>query len=152
MMAHHFPIWLALAALGSAAPPKFPWFNASLPMERRIELLVNAMTADELITQLAKFSQRIDRLGVPAYAWHMEAAHGVVTGGNSTVFPCSLARAAAFNPDTEAQIARAIGVEARAKWNAYLQRHGTPPPYHAEGLSLTMYSPEINLCRDPRYV
>ena len=55
------------------------------------------MTADELITQLVKYSQRIDRLSVPAYAWHMEAAHGVVTGGDSTVFPCSLARAAAWN-------------------------------------------------------
>eukprot|EP00935_MAST-01C_sp_MAST-1C-sp1_P001016 g1016.t1 len=120
-------------------------------MEKRLGLLVNAMTGDELISQLVKYSPAIDRLGVPGYAWHMEAAHGVVTGGNSTVFPCSLARAAAFNPDTEAQIARVIGVEARAKWNAYLQRHGKPPPYNSEGLSLTLYAPEINLCRDPRW-
>ena len=54
-----------------------------------------------------------------------------------------LPRAAAFHPELELQIARAIGVEARAKWNAYTARHGTTPPYNAEGLSLTLYAPEI---------
>ena len=134
-----------------AKAARWPWFNSSLPLEERLNRLVSAMTADELISQLVKYSQRIDRLGVPAYAWHMEAAHGVVTGGDSTSFPCSLARAAAFNPELEHQIAQAIGVEARAKWNDFIRLHGAHPPYHAEGLALTLYAPEINLCRDPRW-
>ena len=129
----------------------WPWFNTTLPLEKRLGLLVEEMTADELITQLVKYSQRIDRLGVPAYAWHMEAAHGVVTGGDATSFPCSLARAASFNPELEQQIAQAIGVEARAKWNDFIRLHGVSPAYHSEGLALTLYAPEINLCRDPRW-
>ena len=126
-------------------PAVWPWFNSSLPLDERVERLVTAMTADELISQLVKYSQRIDRLGVPAYAWHMEAAHGVVTGGDSTSFPCSLARAAAFNPELEEQIAQVIGVEARAKWNDFIRLHGAPPPYDSEGLALTLYAPEINV-------
>ena len=85
-------------------------------MPERVELLVKAMNHTEMVTQLVKFSQRIDRLGVPAYAWHMEAAHGVATGGGSTVFPCSLARAASWNTDLEEHIAQATAKEARAKW------------------------------------
>jgi beta-glucosidase len=136
--------WRAKAA-------RWPWFNTSLPVEERLRRLVDAMTADELITQLVKYSQPIQRLGVPGYAWHMEAAHGIVTGGDATSFPCSLARAAAFHPELEHKIARAIGVEARAKWNDFLRLHGAPPGYHTQGLALTLYSPEINLCRDPRW-
>jgi hypothetical protein len=128
---------------------RWPWFNQSLPLEKRLDRLVTAMTADELISQLVKYSQRIDRLGVPAYAWHMEAAHGVVTGGDSTSFPCSLARAATFNPEMERQIAQAIGVEARAKWNDFIRLHGAPPAYHSEGLALTLYAPEINVRPSP---
>jgi len=60
---------------------KFPWLNVSLPMEKRLSTLVAAMNDTELMSQLVKYSQRIDRLKVPAYAWHMEAAHGVATGG-----------------------------------------------------------------------
>jgi hypothetical protein len=140
------------AALAAALPPgstdsagrvvsERPWLNVSLPTEQRLRLLVEAMTPAELITQLVKYSQRIDRLGVPAYPWHMEAAHGVATGGDSTVFPCSLARAASFDVELEEQIAQATAVEARAKWNDYIERHGAPPPFTAEGLSLTLYAP-----------
>ena len=133
-----------LQPLSNTPPPPTsrPWLNTSLPLETRLGTLVGAMNDTELISQLVKFSQRIDRLGVPAYAWHMEAAHGVQTAGDATVFPCSLARACGWDPALEGRIARAIAVEARAKWNLYWKRHGTTPPYHAEGLSLTLCEPE----------
>ena len=71
--------------------------------------------------------------------------------GDSTVFPCSMARAASWDPPSEQHIASAIGIEARAKWNLYYKLHGHTPRFNAEGLSLTLYAPEINLCRDPRW-
>lgn len=129
----------------------FPWFDPSYSFNDRVDMLVGNMTANEKISQMVKFSQRIDRLGVPGYNYHMEAAHGVATGGDSTVFPCSLARAASFNPELESKIAMAIAIEARAKWNEYIRLHGTTPAYNSEGLALTLYAPEINLCRDPRW-
>ena len=109
------------------------------------------MNSTELIWMLAKGSPPVERLGVPGYAWHMEGAHGVATGGLSTVFPCSLGRAAAWDPDLERKIASAIAVEARSKWNIYSHLHNSTPQYRAEGLSLTLYAPEMNLCRDPRW-
>ena len=136
---------LALAA-GPPVGADWPWFNVSLPQEVRLKALVDAMTPAELVTQLVKYSQRIERLGVPQYAWHMEAAHGVAAPGNESSFPCSLARAAAFDPEMEEMIARATGEEARAKWNQYRLLHdGATPPYHSEGISLTTYAPEINV-------
>ena len=139
---------LALAHDSMAATTHWPWFNTSLPREARLRALVAAMTPEELVTQLVKYSQRIDRLGVPQYAWHMEAAHGVAAPGNVTSFPCSLARAAAFDPRVEELIGRATGEEARAKWNLYRQQHhDETPPYHSQGISLTTYAPEVNLCR-----
>ena len=112
-------------ALGSSGSrtQEWPWFNASLPQETRLHLLVDAMSTTELITQLVKFSQPIGRLGVPGYAWHMEAAHGVQTTGDATVFPCSLARAAAFDPAAEERIARAIGVEVCRQVGVYNDDH-----------------------------
>ena len=140
-------------ATSPAAPPPAarPWFNTTLPLDARLEALVAAMNTTELIWQLAKGSPPVARLGVPGYAWHMEAAHGVATGGSSTVFPCSLARAATFDVVLEEEVARATAVEARAKWNIYRTVHGKAPGYTAEGLSLTLYAPEMNLCRDPRW-
>ena len=36
--------------------------------------------------------------------------------------------------------------------NQFRQQHGgATPPYHSQGISLTTYAPEINLCRDPRW-
>jgi beta-glucosidase len=148
------PAVVALSVLWppARAAPDWPWYNVSLSQETRLNALVNAMTATELVTQLVKYSQRIERLGVPQYAWHMEAAHGVAAPGNESSFPCSLARAAAFDPEMEQLIGRATGEEARAKWNQYrLDNHGATPPYHSQGISLTTYAPEINLCRDPRW-
>lgn len=66
-----------------------------------------------------------------------------------TVFPCSLARAASFDLDIERGVAATTQREARAKWNMYLHVTNHTPAYNSEGLSLTLYAPEMNLCRDP---
>lgn len=88
-----------LAAHGALAPAlsPFPWWNASKPFGERIDLLVAAMNVTEKISQLVKYSPGIPRLNVPPYAWHEEAAHGTASAGVSTCFPCSIARAAAFD-------------------------------------------------------
>lgn len=61
-------------------------------------------------------------------------------------------RAVASLQDLEWRVAHATAVEGRAQYNQYLASHnGQPPPFNYEGLSLTYYAPEINLCRDPRW-
>ena len=55
----------------------------------------------------------IERLNVPAL-YFTDGPRGVARG-NSTCFPCSMARGATFDPDLEHRIGQIMGVEARAQ-------------------------------------
>ena len=55
----------------------------------------------------------IERLGVPAF-WFTDGPRGVARG-NSTCFPCTMARGASFDVDLETRIGAAMGIEARAQ-------------------------------------
>jgi beta-glucosidase len=55
----------------------------------------------------------IERLGVPAL-YFTDGPRGVARG-NSTCFPCSMARGASFDPDLENRIGQIMGIEARAQ-------------------------------------
>jgi beta-glucosidase len=55
----------------------------------------------------------IERLGVPAL-WFTDGPRGVARG-QSTCFPCSMARGASFDPDLEMRIGQVMGIEARAQ-------------------------------------
>lgn len=55
----------------------------------------------------------IERLGVPAL-YFTDGPRGVARG-NSTCFPCSMARGASFDTDLERRIGEVMGIEARAQ-------------------------------------
>ena len=55
----------------------------------------------------------IERLGVPAF-WFTDGPRGVARG-NSTCFPCTMARGASFDPELETRIGEAMAIEARAQ-------------------------------------
>ena len=110
------------------------------------EELVSRMTAEEKARQLRYNAPAIRRLGVPAYNWWNEALHGLARGGTATSFPQAIGMAAMFDDELLEQIASAIGDEARAKYNAY-SCEGDRDIYHG----LTMWSPNINIFRDPRW-
>jgi beta-glucosidase len=55
----------------------------------------------------------VERLGVPAF-YFTDGPRGVARG-NSTCFPCSIARGASFDADLEMRIGEVMGVEARAQ-------------------------------------
>ena len=60
--------------------------------------IVSQMTAEEKISQLLYNSPSIERLGIKAYNWWNEGAHGVARAGTATVFPHTIAMAATFDP------------------------------------------------------
>ena len=110
------------------------------------EALVARMTPAEKASQLRFDTPAIPRLGVPAYNWWNEAVHGVARGGTATSFPQAIGMAAMFDDELLSRIGDAIGDEARAKYNA-LSREGDRDIYHG----LTMWSPNVNIFRDPRW-
>ncbi len=110
------------------------------------EELVGRMSVEERASQLRFDAPPIERLGIPAYNWWNEALHGVARGGTATVFPQAIGMAATFDEALLEQIADAISTEARAKYNA-LSAEGDRDIYHG----LTMWSPNINIFRDPRW-
>ena len=98
----------------------FPFRDASLPLERRVDDLVSRMTIDEEIHQMQYEASAIPRLGIPAYNWWNECLHGVARNGIATVFPQAIGMAATFDPELIQQEADVISTEARAKHNQAL--------------------------------
>lgn len=110
--------------------------------EVRAAALVSQMTTEEKIGQLMMDAPAIPRLGVPAYHWWNEALHGIARNGVATVFPQAVALAATWDDDLMHQVATAISIEARAKNN-----QNPRGIYHG----LTLWSPNVNIFRDPRW-
>ncbi|NDC74546.1 glycoside hydrolase family 3 protein [bacterium] len=129
--------------------PDVPAFrDPDLPVEVRVDDLVARLTMAEKVDQLGMDTQGVPRLGIPAYQWWNEALHGVARNGLATVFPQAIALAATWNPALVQRIADAISTEARAKHHATLRKsNGASRIY--EGL--TLWSPNINIFRDPRW-
>ncbi|MFZ5989221.1 MAG: glycoside hydrolase family 3 C-terminal domain-containing protein [Bacillota bacterium] len=113
---------------------------------KKAEELVAQMTLEEKASQLTYNSPAIERLGIPSYNWWNEALHGVARSGTATVFPQAIGLAAMFDDEFLMKIANAIAMEARAKYNES-SKHEDRDIYKG----LTMWSPNVNIFRDPRW-
>lgn len=114
--------------------------------EKWIEDTVNDMTVEELTSQLTYESKEVKRFGIPAYNWWNEGLHGVARAGTATVFPQAICLASSFDERLIYDVGTAISVEARAKYNAAVER-GDRDIYKG----LTLWAPNINIYRDPRW-
>jgi beta-glucosidase len=120
--------------------------NPKLPVQARVNDLLQQLTPEEKISLLGYNSKSIDRLGIPAYNWWNEALHGVARAGRATIFPQAIGMAATFNDALLFEEAGVISTEARAKYNLSLAE-GRRQQY----MGLTFWSPNINIFRDPRW-
>jgi beta-glucosidase len=138
------------AALGPAAytqqaPPAYK--DPKLPIEQRVDDLVYRMTLEEKIPQLGHTAAAVPRLGIPEYNWWNEGLHGVARAGEATVFPQAIGLAATFDEPLVHQIADVISTEFRAKYSQAVHPDGSSDWYRG----LTVWSPNINIFRDPRW-
>ncbi|MCL1532386.1 glycoside hydrolase family 3 protein [Xanthomonas nasturtii] len=145
-LAHGVLLVLACAtgAPQAATPP--PYLDTQRSFDARAADLVARMTLEEKAAQMQNAAPAIARLQVPAYDWWNEALHGVARAGGATVFPQAIGLAATFDTPLMAEVATAIGDEARAKHHAFLARGE-----HKRYQGLTFWSPNINIFRDPRW-
>ena len=121
--------------------------NVSLPLDERARDLEQRMTLEEKVSQLGHTSDAIERLGVPEYNWWNEGLHGVARAGIATVFPQTIGMAATFDDALLHRDADAISTEFRAKYNVSRGKDGSSVWYKG----LTVWSPNINIFRDPRW-
>ncbi len=112
----------------------------------KAKVLVAKMTVEEKMTQLLYNSPAIERLGIKAYNWWNEGAHGVARAGTATVFPHTIAMAASFDPELINKIADVVSTEGRIKYNKHVE-YGD----HDIFKGLTFWAPNINIFRDPRW-
>ncbi len=122
------------------------YLNPNLPPETRSRDLIDRMTLAEKVSQMMADAPAVERLGIPPYNWWNEALHGLARAGTATVFPQAIGIAATWNEDLVFRMANAISDEARAKHHQAL-RQGQ----HGRYQGLTLWSPNINIFRDPRW-
>ncbi len=139
----------ALCSPSSAqqAPSEPAYKDPKLSVEQRVNDLVSRMTLEEKISQLGHTADGVPRLGIPEYNWWNEGLHGVARAGNATVFPQAIGLAATFDERLIHQVADVISTEFRAKYYATLHPDGSADWYRG----LTVWSPNINIFRDPRW-
>jgi len=137
---------LLLVDCGTREPAGFPFQNIALPVEQRVDDLLSRMTLEEKISQMMNAAPAIERLGIPAYNWWGEALHGVARAGLATVFPQAIGLGATWDEDMMFRVSTAISDEARAKHHDFVSKNKR---FIYQGL--TMWSPNINIFRDPRW-
>ena len=121
--------------------------ESTSPSMQRAQTLVSQMTLAEKATQLQHDSPAIPRLGIPAYNWWSEGLHGVARADIATVFPQAIGLAATWDEPLMQRVARAIGSEFRAKFLGTVGADGSSGLYRG----LTVWSPNVNIFRDPRW-
>ena len=91
-------------------------------------------------------SPAISRLGIPQFQWWNEALHGVGRNGYATVFPITMAMAASWDDALLHRVFTAVSDEARVKARQ-AKASGNIRRYQ----SLSFWTPNINIFRDPRW-
>ena len=135
------------AALAVGAQETFPYQDPQLPVEQRVEDLLQRLTLEEKVQLMMNGSPAIERLGLPQFDWWSEALHGVGRNGLSTTFPSCIGMACSFDDALLEMIYNAVSDEARAK-NTQLRREGKRVGKYQ---CLSFWTPTINIFRDPRW-
>jgi beta-glucosidase len=128
------------------AAAAMPFRNPALPLGQRVDDLVSRLTLEEKVGQLIDRTAPIPRLDIPAYNWWNEGLHGIARSGYATLFPQAIGNAATWDAPLLQSIGTVVSTEARAKYNDAIL-HGN----HDRFYGLTIWSPNINIFRDPRW-
>ena len=125
-----------------------PYQNPNLSAHERAVDLCSKLTLEEKAQLMLDESPAIPRLGIKKFFWWSEALHGAANMGNVTVFPEPVALAASFNPDMVYKCFDVASTEFRAQYNHRMHDlKGEDEKFH----SLSVWTPNVNIFRDPRW-
>lgn len=137
---------LFLITTGASAQ-QYPFQDPDLDFEERAKDLIDRLTLEEKAALMCDVSDPIPRLGIKKFNWWSEALHGYANNDNVTVFPEPIGMAASFNDELVYRIFDAVSDEARAKYNQWIQMGNENKRF----LSLSVWTPNVNIFRDPRW-
>jgi beta-glucosidase len=126
---------------------RMPFQNPNLSSEERAKDLISRLTLSEKASLMCDISDAIPRLGIKKFNWWSEALHGLANNGNVTVFPGPIGMAASFDDALVYRIFSAVSDETRAKYNEE-RSNGLE---NRRFLSLSVWAPNVNIVRDPRW-
>ena len=129
-----------------ASAQTLPYQNHDLLAAQRADDLLGRLTLEEKVSLMMDTSPAIERLGIPQFQWWNEALHGVGRNGYATVFPITMAMAASWDDALLHKVFTAVSDEARVKAQQ-AKRSGDIKRYQ----SLSFWTPNINIFRDPRW-
>ena len=135
-----------LGLCASTTYAQLPYQNAALSAAERAEDLLGRLTLEEKVSLMMDTSPAIERLGIPQFQWWNEALHGIGRNGFATVFPITMGMAASWDDALLHKVFTAVSDEARVKAQQ-AKRSGDIKRYQ----SLSFWTPNINIFRDPRW-
>lgn len=137
---------ISLMAAVTAFSQNYPYQDASLSPEERAKDLLDRLSVEQKIMLMDYDSPEIPEFGIRKYNWWNEALHGSARNGLATVFPQSIGMAASWNDALLEQVFDVASTEQRIKFNIARDGNGARR-YHG----LTVWTPNINIFRDPRW-
>ena len=127
---------------------QLPYQNPNLSANERAKDLCSRLTLEEKAMLMLDESPAIPRLGIKKFFWWSEALHGAANMGNVTVFPEPVAMASSFNPALLYKCFDVASTEFRAQYNHRLYDLGGED---MKMRSLSVWTPNVNIFRDPRW-
>jgi beta-glucosidase len=146
-MKKEFLIVLGLFLTLSLCAQQYPFQNPNLSSAERAKDLISRLTLEEKAALMCDQSDAVPRLGIKKFNWWSEALHGYANNDNVTVFPEPIGMAASFNDELLLHVYDAVSDEVRAKYNQWLQMGNENKRF----LSLSVWTPNVNIFRDPRW-
>ncbi len=140
-------ITLGLILTLSLFGQQFPFQNPGLSSQERAKDLITRLTLEEKAALMCDQSDAIPRFGIKKFNWWSEALHGLANNEKVTVFPEPIGMAASFDDSLAYNIFNAVSDETRAKYNEAVQKGQENKRF----LSLSVWTPNINIFRDPRW-
>lgn len=131
----------------SATAQLLPYCNPDLSARERARDLLSRLTLEEKARLMLDESPAIPRLGIKKFFWWSEALHGAANMGGVTVFPEPVGMAASFNDGLLRRVFDAASDEMRAQYNRRMLNGGEDEKFH----SLSVWTPNVNIFRDPRW-
>jgi beta-glucosidase len=129
----------------------------TLSEDERLDKLISALSTVEMIQQLVNDAPAIDHASIPSYNYLNDDMHANVGSADTTVFPMGVGLGASFATDLVHEVGAAMGEAQRSVHNVLAAKSGdgcastSTGESVSNGCGITLYAPNINIVRDPRW-